>query len=153
MLWSAFRTLDLPTSAVSWKGVDDLEITKVTPIWKAVDSSNISNSRPTSVLPCFSMPLENLYIKLPLQVLKRKQHSLWKTIRFSKKIHHPINWENFLLFSKKKQCTLGVFIDFSKELDTFHHSISLKKLKLYGITAKVLHCLKVTFLIESSTFI
>ena len=85
MLWGAFRTLDLPASAVSWKGVDDLEITKVTLTWKAVDSSNISNSRPTSVLPCFSMPLQNLYIKLPLQVLKRKQYYLWKTIRFFQK--------------------------------------------------------------------
>ena len=38
------------------KGVfpDDLKIARVTPIYKGEDSSDVSNYRPTSVLPCFS---------------------------------------------------------------------------------------------------
>ena len=44
------------------KGVfpDDLKIAKVTPIFKADNSSNISNYRPISVLPCFSKMLERI---------------------------------------------------------------------------------------------
>ena len=42
------------------KGIfpDDLKIANVTPIYKADNSSNISNYRPMSVLPCFSKMLE-----------------------------------------------------------------------------------------------
>ena len=44
------------------KGIfpDDLKIAKVTPIYKADNSSNISNYRPISVLPCFSKMLERI---------------------------------------------------------------------------------------------
>ena len=37
---------------------------------------------------------------------------------------------------EKGQFTLGAFIDLSIAFDTVDHSISLKKLKLYDITAK-----------------
>ena len=42
------------------KGIfpDDLKIVKVTPKYKADSSSNISNYRPISVLPCFSKMIE-----------------------------------------------------------------------------------------------
>ena len=52
---------------------------------------------------------------------------------------------------EKNQLTLGVFIDLPKVFDTVDHSMLLKKLKFYGITGKILHGLKVTDLIESST--
>ena len=44
------------------KGIfpDDLKIAKVTPIYKADNSCNISNYRPISVLPCFSKMLERI---------------------------------------------------------------------------------------------
>ena len=44
------------------KGIfpDDLKIVKVTPIYKADNSSNISNYRSISVLPCFSKMLERI---------------------------------------------------------------------------------------------
>ena len=45
-----------------FKGIfpDDLKVAKVTPIYKADNSSNISNYRPISVLPCFSKMLERI---------------------------------------------------------------------------------------------
>ena len=53
---------------------------------------------------------------------------------------------------KKEQFTLGVFIDLPDAFDTVNHSILLKKkLKLHGITDKILLGLKMTYLIESST--
>ena len=44
------------------KGIlpDDLKIAKVTPIYKADNSSNVSNHRPISVLPCFFKMLERI---------------------------------------------------------------------------------------------
>ena len=39
---------------------DDLKIPKITPIYKADNSGNISNYRPISVLPCFPKILERI---------------------------------------------------------------------------------------------
>ena len=40
-----------------------LKIAKVTPIYKADNSSNVSNYRSISVLPCFSKMLQNVLIE------------------------------------------------------------------------------------------
>ena len=51
---------------------DDLKIAKVTRIYKADNSSNVSNYRPISVLPCFSkMPERIMYNRLQ-KYLKNK---------------------------------------------------------------------------------
>ena len=39
---------------------DDLKIARATPIYKGEDSSDVSNYKPISVLPCFSKILERI---------------------------------------------------------------------------------------------
>ena len=48
----------------------DLKIAKFTPIYKADHSSNISNYRPISVLPCFSKMLERIMYNCLQKYLK-----------------------------------------------------------------------------------
>ena len=56
------------------KGIfpDDLKLAKVTPIYKADNSSNISTYRPISMLPCFSKMLERIMYNCLQKYLKNQ---------------------------------------------------------------------------------
>ena len=58
-LWEPLKYL-FNLSIVKGIFTDDLKIAKVTPVYKADNSSNISNYWPISVLPCFSKMLERI---------------------------------------------------------------------------------------------
>ena len=117
---------------------DDLKIAKVTPIHKADSSSNISNYRPMSVLPCFSKMLERIMYNR-LQKYLKDQNILYNKqfgFRTGHSTQHVIAqlvdqiYEAF----EKNEYTLGVFIDLCKAFNTVDHSILLRKLELYSIT-------------------
>ena len=119
---------------------DDLKIAKVTPVYKAGDSSDVSNYKPISVLPCFSKILERLtynglYKNLKENnILYEKQFSFQRGYSTNDAIVQLVD-KYFDSFEKEK-FTLGVFIDLSKAFDTVDHSILLKKLKFYDVTDK-----------------
>ena len=68
MRWGALRTLNLSLE----EGVfpDGLKTAKVTPIFKAGDSNDVSSYRPISLLPCFSKILERLMYNRLYKYLK-----------------------------------------------------------------------------------
>ena len=119
---------------------DKLKTSRVTPVYKASDSSHLTNYTPISVLPCFSKILEKImYNRLFFYVSQEKilhskkfgfqsGHSTKHAIvQFTNQIHE--SFENNLY-------NLGVLADISKSFDTVNHSIILNKLEIYGIHEK-----------------
>ena len=122
------------------KGIfpDDLKIAKVTPIYKTVDKSDLSNYRPISVLSCFTKIPEQIMYNHLYQYLT--ENKILYPMQFGSQTCHSTEHaivqlvDQILESFEYNKYALGVFIDLSKVFDTVYHSILLKKLVLYGLT-------------------
>ena len=109
-------------------------------LYKADNSSNVSNYRPIFVLPCFSKMLERLMYNR-LQKYLKDQNILYDK-QFGFQTGHSTDHAIAQLVNQiyeafeKNEYTFGVFIDLSKSFDTVDRSILLRKLELYGITGR-----------------
>ena len=116
---------------LTFRLLNDLKIAEVTPIYKADNSSNITNYRPISVLPCFSKMLERIIYNRLQKYLKDQNILCDKQFGFQTghSTEHPIAQlidQIYEAFEKNKY-TLGLFIDLSQALHTIDHSILLRK--------------------------
>ena len=93
---------------------DDLKISKVTPIYKAGDSSSdISNYRPIPLLPCFSDLLQRFMYNRFYKYLD--ENNIFYEKQFGFYSRYSTN-EAIIQLVEKEQFTLGVFIDLSRHL-------------------------------------
>ena len=126
---------------------EELEIARVTAIYKADDVNEIGNYRPISALTCFTKILERImynrlfkYLSVLFEILHKKQFGFQKGHSTEHAIIPLIDQINNSF--EKNHFTLGIFIDLSKAFDTVDHSILIKKLKLYGIKGNNLRWLE-----------
>ena len=108
---------------------DELKLTKVIPIFKNGDKTDITNYRPISVLSFFSNIIGYTY-----QFGFRKSHSTSHAIiSLVEKINNALDSGKILI---------GVFLDLKKAFDTVNHKILLDKLFIYGIRGNILKWFK-----------
>ena len=116
---------------------DKLKISKVLPIFKSEDSTNFTNYRPISILPCFSKILESAMHRRLMDYLTK--HSILNNHQYGFRKKHSTFMAILELTNKifdsfeKNELTIGIFIDLKKAFDTVNHSILLDKLNFYGI--------------------
>ena len=110
------------------------KISKVTPLFKSSSLSELGNYRPIAVISSFSKVLERLVCDQLVEkecLLFNFQFGFRKGYSTEYAILETVEKLKSAVDDKKITC--GIFLDFSKALDTFNHHILLEKLCKYGI--------------------
>ena len=115
----------------------DLKISRVKPLFKSGDSSQISNYRPISLLPSISKIFENVMFYQVLEYLN--DSNLLCIEQFGFRPGHSTELaalritDHLTKQMDKMKVPINIYIDLSKAFDTLNHSILVEKLTYYGI--------------------
>ena len=114
-----------------------LKTSKVVPLYKKGDNSNLSNYRPIALLPSISKIFEKAILTQLTEYLENNstihphQYGFRKFHSTEYAALHLTDYINYEMDRGKTPTNL--YLDFSKAFDTLVHSVLLHKCKHYGI--------------------
>ena len=116
---------------------DQLKLANVIPVHKKDSVTLLTNYRPISLLSVFNKILEKLMYKRLIAFINKYNILYEKQFGF-REGHSTVHaalliTDHIQKVIEEGQFSCGIFLDFSKALDTVNHGILLKKLSHYGI--------------------
>ena len=125
---------------------DSLKISKVVPLYKKDDQTNLSNYRPISLLPSISKIFEKVLLEQLTTYLDNNnlihnhQYGFRKRHSTEYAALHIVDYLNYEM--DRKRTPTNIYLDLSKAFDSLSHTILITKLKHYGICDVALKLMK-----------